>query len=102
MIAFSIENVYTILVRPAAEACGGPNACIETILMDTQNKRITMTFQDVQLLPQLLRAVAEMGYAAPSPIQAQAIPPVLAGRDLLGCAQTGKIGRAHVCTPVTF
>ena len=100
MIAFSIENVYTILVRPAAEACGGPNACIETILMDTQNKRITMTFQDLQLLPQLLRAVAEMGYAAPSPIQAQAIPPVLAGRDLIGCAQTGTGKTAAFAIPI--
>ena len=48
-----------------------------------------MTFQDLNLLPQLQRAVADLGYAAPSPIQAQAIPPVLLGRDLIGCAQTG-------------
>ena len=59
-----------------------------------------MTFQDLQLLPQLLRAVAEMGYAAPSPIQAQAIPPVLAGRDLIGCAQTGTGKTAAFAIPI--
>ena len=59
-----------------------------------------MTFQDLQLLPQLLRAVAEMGYAAPSPIQAQAIPPVLAGRDLIGCAQTGTGKTAAYTLPL--
>ena len=59
-----------------------------------------MTFQDLQLLPQLLRAVEEMGYAAPSPIQAQAIPPVLAGRDLIGCAQTGTGKTAAFAIPI--
>ena len=59
-----------------------------------------MTFQDLQLLPQLLRAVAEMGYTAPSPIQAQAIPPVLAGRDLIGCAQTGTGKTAAFAIPI--
>ena len=59
-----------------------------------------MTFQDLRLLPQLLRAVEEMGYAAPSPIQAQAIPPVLAGRDLIGCAQTGTGKTAAFAIPI--
>ena len=59
-----------------------------------------MTFQDLQLLPQLLRAVEEMGYTAPSPIQAQAIPPVLAGRDLIGCAQTGTGKTAAFAIPI--
>ena len=47
-----------------------------------------MTFSDLHLIPQLLQAAGEAGYEEPSPIQAQAIPPVLEGRDLLGCAQT--------------
>ena len=59
-----------------------------------------MTFQDLRLLPQLLRAVEEMGYAAPSPIQAQAIPPVLAGGDLIGCAQTGTGKTAAFAIPI--
>jgi len=59
-----------------------------------------MTFQDLQLLPQLLRAVDEMGYLSPSPIQAAAIPPVLAGRDLIGCAQTGTGKTAAFAIPI--
>ena len=59
-----------------------------------------MTFQDLQLLPQLLRAVDEMGYLSPSPIQAAAIPPVLAGKDLIGCAQTGTGKTAAFAIPI--
>ena len=59
-----------------------------------------MTFQDLQLLPALLRAVGDMGYVEPSPIQAAAIPPVLAGRDLIGCAQTGTGKTAAFAIPI--
>ena len=48
-----------------------------------------MTFEDLGLCPQILAALKEEGYEKPSPIQEQAIPPALAGRDVLGCAQTG-------------
>ncbi len=48
-----------------------------------------MTFTDLALTPPLLQAIQEVGYTQPSPIQEQAIPPVLEGRDLIGCAQTG-------------
>nr|WP_081770159.1 DEAD/DEAH box helicase [Luteimonas huabeiensis] len=48
-----------------------------------------MTFESLGLSPALLRALAETGYTQPTPIQAQAIPLVLAGHDLLGGAQTG-------------
>ncbi|WP_240097022.1 DEAD/DEAH box helicase [Thermomonas flagellata] len=48
-----------------------------------------MTFESLGLAPALLRALAEQGYATPTPIQAQAIPLVLAGHDVLGGAQTG-------------
>ena len=46
-----------------------------------------MTFNDLKLSAPLLKAVSEAGYETPSPIQASAIPPVLEGRDLMGCAQ---------------
>ncbi len=59
-----------------------------------------MTFQQLNLLPQLLKAVDELGYVQPSPIQAQAIPPVLNGRDLVGCAQTGTGKTAAFAIPV--
>ena len=48
-----------------------------------------MTFNELNLSAPLLRAIAEAGYETPSPIQAKAIPPVLEGRDLMGCAPTG-------------
>jgi ATP-dependent RNA helicase RhlE len=48
-----------------------------------------MAFADLGLAPALLRAVADAGYITPTPIQTQAIPLLLQGRDLLGCAQTG-------------
>lgn len=59
-----------------------------------------MTFQDLPLQPAILKAVAEAGYTNPSPIQAGAIPPVLAGRDLLGCAQTGTGKTAAFALPI--
>ncbi len=48
-----------------------------------------MTFDDLNLAPAILKAVREHGYETPTPIQAQAIPAVLEGHDLLGGAQTG-------------
>lgn len=48
-----------------------------------------MTFNQLSLIEPLLRALKEEGYETPTPIQQQAIPVVLKGRDLLGCAQTG-------------
>ncbi len=48
-----------------------------------------MKFEDLRLIEPLVRAVAAEGYTAPTPIQAKAIPDILAGRDLLGCARTG-------------
>ena len=68
-----------------------------------------MNFAELGLSPEVLQAVSDAGYATPTPIQEQAIPHVLARRDVLGIAQTGtgktaaftlpmltKIGRAHV------
>ena len=48
-----------------------------------------MTFESLQLAPQLLRALTACGYTAPTPIQQQTIPALLAGRDVIGSAQTG-------------
>jgi len=50
---------------------------------------ILKDFQGFGLSPQLLKSVTALGYAEPTPIQVQAIPHVLAGRDVLGLAQTG-------------
>jgi ATP-dependent RNA helicase RhlE len=59
-----------------------------------------MTFSDLGLKPELLRAVAEKGYDAPTPIQVHAIPAVLAGRDLLAAAQTGTGKTAVFVLPI--
>ena len=59
-----------------------------------------MKFQDLELSPLLLRALEEKGYTQPSPIQEQAIPYVLQGRDLFGCAQTGTGKTAAFALPI--
>ena len=57
-------------------------------------------FADLELIPPLLRAVEEQGYTEPTPIQAQAIPLVLAGRDVMGGAQTGTGKTASFVLPI--
>ena len=57
-------------------------------------------FADLGLSEPILRAIAEMGYLTPTPIQAQAIPYVLMGRDVLGCAQTGTGKTASFTLPM--
>ncbi len=59
-----------------------------------------MSFASLNLLPELQRAVADQGYTEATPIQVQAIPAVLAGRDLMGCAQTGTGKTAGFTLPV--
>ena len=59
-----------------------------------------MHFADLSLIEPLLRAVADEGYTLPTPIQAQAIPHVLQGRDLLACAQTGTGKTAAFALPI--
>jgi ATP-dependent RNA helicase RhlE len=59
-----------------------------------------MRFEDLELNDSLLRAVKTAGYTEPTPIQEQAIPHVLAGRDLLGSAQTGTGKTAAFALPI--
>jgi ATP-dependent RNA helicase RhlE len=59
-----------------------------------------MSFADLGLSPELLRAVSEKGYATPTPIQLQAIPAVLSGRDVLAGAQTGTGKTAAFVLPI--
>jgi ATP-dependent RNA helicase RhlE len=58
------------------------------------------TFDSLGLHPDLLRAVRDLGFERPTPIQAQAIPPILAGRDVIGCAQTGTGKTAAFVLPI--
>jgi ATP-dependent RNA helicase RhlE len=59
-----------------------------------------MKFEELGLAEPLLRAVAARGYSDPTKIQAAAIPPVLEGRDVLGCAQTGTGKTAAFALPI--
>ncbi|MGB7972615.1 MAG: DEAD/DEAH box helicase [Candidatus Deferrimicrobiaceae bacterium] len=59
-----------------------------------------MTFSDFGFSPDLLRAVAARKYTVPTPIQEKAIPHVMAGKDLLGCAQTGTGKTAAFALPI--
>jgi len=59
-----------------------------------------MTFDELKLAPAILKAVREQGYETPTPIQAQAIPAVLEGHDLLGGAQTGTGKTAAFTLPM--
>ena len=59
-----------------------------------------MTFASLGLSAPILKAIAEKGYETPSPIQAQAIPAVLKGVDLMGAAQTGTGKTAGFTLPI--
>jgi len=54
-----------------------------------ERKEMKMKFEELNLAPELLAALTSCGYTEPTPIQSQAIPHLLAGRDLIGSAQTG-------------
>jgi ATP-dependent RNA helicase RhlE len=64
------------------------------------NKGEKMTFNDLKLKPEILQALSKEQYTTPTPIQEQAIPVVLAGRDLFGCAQTGTGKTAAFALPI--
>ena len=59
-----------------------------------------MTFHDLKINKPLLAALDKMGYTEPTPIQQQAIPHILAGKDIFGCAQTGTGKTAAFSLPI--
>ncbi len=59
-----------------------------------------MKFKDLKIIEPILQALEKEGYSSPTPIQQAAIPPVLSGRDLLGCAQTGTGKTAAFAIPI--
>ncbi|QJD78827.1 DEAD/DEAH box helicase [Spirosoma rhododendri] len=80
-----VEQIVSdvIVAEPAAET---PAKSISEQLVANPNQ---ILFSDLAISPELLQAVTDMGFVSPSPIQAEAIPPILAGRDVIGQAQTG-------------
>jgi ATP-dependent RNA helicase RhlE len=62
--------------------------------------RVTTLFSDLPIIPEIQSALKSLEYHTPTPIQAGAIPPLLEGRDLLGCAQTGTGKTAAFAIPI--
>jgi len=78
-VATEVVQIETAPVEIAEPVAATPKAA------DPNQK----TFADLDISDDLLQAVTDMGFVSPSPIQAEAIPPILAGRDVIGQAQTG-------------
>ncbi len=72
----------------------------ENLLQQSDQVNSNIGFNDLELIPELLHAIRDAGYVVPTPIQARAIPIVLKGRDLLGCAQTGTGKTAAFALPI--
>src|SRR5262249_4556962 len=85
--------------RPADFAAGDGRAKLFRFRFRRENF-LFMTFAELRLIDPLLRAVAAEGYTNPTPIQAQAVPLVLAGRDVCGVAQTGTGKTAAFALPM--
>jgi len=64
------------------------------------NQPAAVTFEQLGLIPALLKAVQELGYEHPTPIQSKAVPPILEGKDVIGCAQTGTGKTAAFLLPL--
>jgi ATP-dependent RNA helicase RhlE len=83
------------LQHPCARLVGNRGSrCFDAIF-----EELLMKFEELGLAEPLLRAVCEQNYTETTPIQAAAIPPILEGRDVLGCAQTGTGKTAAFALP---
>lgn len=71
----------------------------QTELNDSENKK-TILFSELGIIKPILKALDTQGYTTPTPIQAQSIPILLQGTDLLGCAQTGTGKTAAFAIPI--
>src|SRR5712675_2361119 len=74
--------------------------CVRLDSLTNGKRKNLMSFSNLGLAEPILRAVATEGYTVPTPIQAQAIPLVMAQKDLFGCAQTGTGKTAAFALPI--
>ncbi|GAA4812642.1 DEAD/DEAH box helicase [Tomitella cavernea] len=89
--------------RPAGErAPGGGDAAVPSAggAAPVAASSDELSFADLGIAPEVLRALGDVGYETPSPIQAETIPLLLAGRDVVGLAQTGTGKTAAFAVPV--
>lgn len=80
--------------------CRSDCVCPQCDLTWRTRKEIYLSFDNLGLEPRLLEAVVAMGYTSPTPIQRDAIPMVVEGRDVVGCAQTGTGKTAAFVLPL--
>jgi superfamily II DNA/RNA helicase len=71
-----------------------------SIVIQTDTPEAVLTFDHFGLHASITKAIAEQGYTQPTPIQAEAIPVVLTGRDIMGAAQTGTGKTASFSLPI--
>jgi len=90
-----LTNSATEITSPT-----GASESAAPIETPTVTPEVTITFADFGLDPKIQKAVSEQGYIIPTPIQAQAIPHVLLGSDLMGAAQTGTGKTAAFVLPI--
>lgn len=80
------DKVIIVADEPTTAPAETPKATVETTPKADPNQ---ILFSSLDISDEILQAVTDMGFVSPSPIQAEAIPPILAGRDVIGQAQTG-------------
>ena len=96
--ADSSTEVQASLATPVAAPA--PTPALELGATESAVPGPVPTFDQFGLSADILRAVVDSGYTIPTPIQAQAIPVVLAGRDMMGAAQTGTGKTASFSLPI--
>ena len=87
-------------IHEAATADVAPESIVPVEDTSTVETIEPVTFASFGLAPSILRALAEQGYTVPTPIQVQAIPVVISGRDVMGAAQTGTGKTAGFSLPI--
>jgi ATP-dependent RNA helicase RhlE len=95
-----------VKAKPVSESAAIPVAAISSavestaMLPDAMDTSDATTFESLGLSPTVLQSVRDAGYTTPTPIQAQAIPIVMKGRDIMGLAQTGTGKTAAFTLPI--